>query len=83
MGVLDILGFIETDGVPGDRAELFLVQMSQVVRSQHKIRVPGPGGKALSLMAIRSVMQPNVKGRREPSKLLLPIAKDGGRTDQQ
>lgn len=81
--VLDVLGFVEDDAVPGDFGKGGLVAMDEGVAGEDEIVLGGEGGEVLAAWAMGAVVEVDLELGEELGGLALPVAKDGGGADEE
>ncbi len=78
--VLDVLGLVEHDPVPGDRGQRADVAGGGGVGGQHDV---GAAGQRRRVGPVGAVQHPYDQAGREPGRLPLPVAQHRQRADQQ
>ena len=81
--VLDVLGLVQYDRPPGNRAEQVTVTVHGAVAGDDQMLPAGCLPKWVSILAVRAVVQQHGHVRREPGGLPLPVVDHRCRADQQ
>ncbi len=81
--VLDVLGLVEQEPVPGDRRECVDVARRDVVRGDDDVAGAGDRRQLLAAQPLAAVVQVHAERRREPLDLAGPLARDAHRADDE